>query len=95
MPDPLHLLLLGSILLDLFIIYKSGVELLMFKGPMLDIMAKKSMLDGSAYQIKLDTNLPALGFLNLYSSSTFQISSQVFIWGPRNGSTFVSMYQHR
>ena len=26
----------GSILLDLFIIYKSGVELLMFKGPRLD-----------------------------------------------------------
>ena len=45
-------------LLDLIISFKTRVDLLMYDKPRLDIIAKKSMLDWSAYQeVKLDTNL--------------------------------------
>ena len=84
-------------LLMLFISFKSRV-VFMYKGPWLDIIAKDSMLDWTAYkEIKLDTKLitslgrdmlltllrfsPSIWVPQplLFSSSTFQISSRVFI----------------
>ena len=47
-------------LLDLFISYKFRVNLFIYEGPRLDIIAKESMMDWSSYQeYKLDTKLVA------------------------------------
>ena len=101
----------GSLLMDLFITFKSRM-VFSNEGPRLDIIAMESMLDWSPYkEFKLVTELVSLlaGICSLlrfspstwvpqpllFSFSPSKISSQVFIWGPRNGSSFVSMYQHR
>jgi hypothetical protein len=47
-----------ALLMDLFISFKSRVDHFPYEGPMLDIIAKESVLDSSAYQeVKLYTNL--------------------------------------
>jgi hypothetical protein len=69
-------------LLDLFISFKSRV-VFMYKGPWLDIIAKDSMLDWTAYsykEIKLDTKLiTSLGRDMLLTLLRFSPS----IWVPQ------------
>jgi hypothetical protein len=55
---PIFITYKGHLLLDMFISFKSRVDIFMYEGPMLDIIVKESMLDWSAYQeVKLGTNL--------------------------------------
>ena len=56
--QPSSIIYEGSLLLDLFISFKSRVDLVMYEGPRLFIIAKEFMLDWSAYQeVKPDTLL--------------------------------------
>ena len=46
---PIFITYKGLLLLDMFISFKYRVDLLMYEGPMLDIIVKESMLDWSPY----------------------------------------------
>jgi hypothetical protein len=60
-PSPIKFLLSiitykDSLLLDLFISFEFVVDISMYEGPMLNSIAKESMLDCAVYQyVKLDT----------------------------------------